>query len=108
MSMWRGSVAVAAVVLRCHSARHWAPGSLDPGLLSTGGAFDGHSDGMTSLLPDEGERLTTGSERDLDSADSVVCQAVLVHASWAVVQGRGMADDGVMARGGWSATCVPR
>jgi hypothetical protein len=44
---------------------------------------------MTSLLPDEGERLTTGSQRDLDSADSVLRQAVLVHASWAVVQGRG-------------------
>ena len=38
---------------------------------------------MTSLLPDEGEHLTTGWEDDLDPADSIVRQAVLAHASWA-------------------------
>ena len=39
---------------------------------------------------DEGEQLTTGWERDLDSADSVVRQAVLVDASWAVGQARSL------------------
>jgi hypothetical protein len=45
---------------------------------------------MTSLLPDEGEQLTTGWEPDVDPADSVVRQAVMVHASWAVAQARGL------------------
>jgi hypothetical protein len=41
---------------------------------------------MTSMLPDEGEHLTTGWEPDLDTSDSIVRQAVLAHASWAVAQ----------------------
>lgn len=41
---------------------------------------------MTSLLPSEDEHLTTGWEPDLAAADSIVRQAVLVHASWAVAQ----------------------
>ncbi len=45
---------------------------------------------MTSLLPDAGEQLTTGWKRDLDSADSVVRQVVLVHPSWAVAQARSL------------------
>lgn len=36
-----------------------------------------------SLLPDHDEHLTDGWEPDLDPADSVIRQAVLVHASWA-------------------------
>jgi hypothetical protein len=40
---------------------------------------------MASLLPDDhDEHLTTGWEPDLDAADTVVRQAVLAHASWAV------------------------
>ena len=38
---------------------------------------------MTSMLPEEGEYLTTGWEDDLDPADSVFRQAVLAHVSWA-------------------------
>ncbi|MGH2476231.1 MAG: GNAT family N-acetyltransferase [Candidatus Limnocylindrales bacterium] len=38
---------------------------------------------MTSLLADDGEQLTTGWEPDVAAGDSVVRQAVLVHASWA-------------------------
>jgi hypothetical protein len=38
---------------------------------------------MTSLLPEEGEHLTTGWEDDLDPADSIERQAVLAHVSWA-------------------------
>jgi hypothetical protein len=45
---------------------------------------------MTSLLADEGAQLTTSWERDLDSADSAVRQAVLVDASWAVAQARSL------------------
>jgi len=45
---------------------------------------------MTSMLPDEGEHLATGWDADLDPADSIVRQAVLVHASWAVAQARGL------------------
>ena len=36
-----------------------------------------------SVVPDEGEHLTTGWERDLDPADTLVRRAVLAHASWA-------------------------
>jgi len=41
---------------------------------------------VSTLLPDEGEYLTTGWEPDLAAADTLVRQAVYVHASWAVVQ----------------------
>jgi GNAT superfamily N-acetyltransferase len=46
--------------------------------------------GMTSLLPDDDEHLTTGWEPDVDPADSVVRASVLVHASWAVAQARSL------------------
>lgn len=39
---------------------------------------------MTSILPPEGEHLTTGWEPTLPAEDSLVRQAVLVHALWAV------------------------
>ncbi|KRF46064.1 GNAT family N-acetyltransferase [Terrabacter sp. Soil810] len=38
---------------------------------------------MSSMLPEEGEHLTTGWEDDLAPADSLVRQAVLAHVSWA-------------------------
>ncbi|TCC05281.1 GNAT family N-acetyltransferase [Kribbella soli] len=38
----------------------------------------------SSILPPEGETLATGWEPDLAPADSLIRQAVLVHASWAV------------------------
>ncbi|MGA9310561.1 MAG: hypothetical protein WBV74_09345 [Pseudonocardiaceae bacterium] len=38
----------------------------------------------TSMLPAEGEHLTTGWEPDLAAGDTLVRQAVLVHASWPV------------------------
>jgi hypothetical protein len=38
----------------------------------------------TSLLPPEGEHLTDGWEPDCPAHDTLVRQAVLVHASWAV------------------------
>ncbi|HEU4948984.1 MAG TPA: GNAT family N-acetyltransferase [Kribbella sp.] len=37
-----------------------------------------------SILPPEGEHLTTGWEPDLPPGDSLVRRAVLVHASWVV------------------------
>jgi GNAT superfamily N-acetyltransferase len=43
----------------------------------------------TSMLPAEGEYLTTGWEPDLAAGDSLVRQAVLVHASWPVRVARG-------------------
>src|SRR4029453_5951236 len=43
----------------------------------------------SSILPPEGETLATGWEPDLDPADSLVRQAVLAHASWAVDAPRG-------------------
>jgi hypothetical protein len=39
---------------------------------------------MTSILPPEGEYLTTGWEPALPAEDSLLRQAVLVHALWAV------------------------
>jgi hypothetical protein len=45
---------------------------------------------MTSLLPDEGEHLTTGWEPDVAPFDSVVRASVLVHASWAIAQARSL------------------
>ena len=57
---------------------------------------------MTSLLPEEGEHLTTGWEDDLDPADSIVRQAVLAHVSWA--EALTTAARGDFARGaGWCA-----
>jgi hypothetical protein len=57
-----------------------------------------------SLLPDETEHLTTGWEPDCPPADSLVRQAVLVHASWATElaqrAGRPWHRDGEWA-GGW-------
>ena len=38
---------------------------------------------MTSLLPEEGEYLTTGWEPDVAAGDSLVRQAVDAHVSWA-------------------------
>lgn len=38
----------------------------------------------SSILPPEGEHLATGWEPDLPATDSLVRQAVLAHASWAV------------------------
>ncbi|QNE22255.1 N-acetyltransferase [Kribbella qitaiheensis] len=38
----------------------------------------------SSILPPEGEQLATGWEPDLPVADSLVRQAVLAHASWAI------------------------
>ncbi|MEV8372014.1 GNAT family N-acetyltransferase [Kribbella sp. NPDC056861] len=38
----------------------------------------------SSILPPEGEHLATGWEPELPAADSLVRQAVLAHASWAV------------------------
>ncbi|GAA1145921.1 hypothetical protein GCM10009630_50570 [Kribbella jejuensis] len=38
----------------------------------------------SSILPPEGEQLATGWEPDLAPADSLIRQAVLAHASWAV------------------------
>jgi len=38
---------------------------------------------MTSILPSEGEQLTTGWEPGVPAEDSVVRQSVLVHADWA-------------------------
>ncbi len=37
-----------------------------------------------SIVPEEGEDLTTGWEPDVPASDSLVRRAVLVHASWAV------------------------
>lgn len=45
---------------------------------------------MSSLLPDDDERLTSGWEPDLDPADSVVRASVLVHGSWAIAQARSL------------------
>jgi hypothetical protein len=38
---------------------------------------------MSSMLPEEGEHLTTGWEDDVPATDSLVRQAVLAHVSWA-------------------------
>jgi hypothetical protein len=57
---------------------------------------------MASMLPDEGEYLTTGWEPELEPADSLVRQAVLAHVSWARViatAARGSAVD----QPGWGA-----
>ncbi|GAB2586042.1 hypothetical protein [Kribbella endophytica] len=42
----------------------------------------------SSILPPEDEHLTTGWEPDVPAADSLVRQAVLAHASWAVAAAR--------------------
>jgi hypothetical protein len=56
-----------------------------------------------SLLPPEHERLTTGWEPDVPEDDTLLRQAVLVHASWAVTLarkvGRPWRDEGAWAGG---------
>lgn len=54
------------------------------------------------LLPDEGEHLTTGWEPDVDPSDSLVRQAVLVHAAWAV-KGARSADRPWIDGADWAA-----
>lgn len=44
---------------------------------------------MASSIPPEGEHLTTGWEPELPAEDTLVRQAVLVHASWPVEVARG-------------------
>lgn len=56
------------------------------------------------LLPPEDEHLTTGWEPDLAAADTLVRQAVLVHASWPVSVARGAGRpwaSGPRWAGGW-------
>ncbi|MBA2474075.1 MAG: hypothetical protein H0V41_18275 [Pseudonocardiales bacterium] len=58
----------------------------------------------TSMLPPEGEHLTTGWEPDLAAGDTLVRQAVLVHASWPVRVARGAGRpwrSGPRWAGGW-------
>ncbi len=56
-----------------------------------------------SLLPPEHERLTSGWEPDVPEDDTLVRQAVLVHASWAITLarkvGRPWRDEGAWAGG---------
>src|SRR5689334_5681197 len=42
----------------------------------------------SSILPPQDEHLSTGWEPDVPAADSLVRQAVLAHASWAVAPAR--------------------
>ncbi|MBX7433692.1 GNAT family N-acetyltransferase [Mycobacterium sp. Y57] len=56
---------------------------------------------MTSMLPEEGEHLTTGWEPDLPAGDSLVRQAVLAHVAWADAVARA-AGGTVVERPGWS------
>ena len=56
------------------------------------------------MLPAEGEHLTTGWEPDLAPDDTLVRQAVLVHASWPVTVARGAGRPwffGPRWAGGW-------
>jgi GNAT superfamily N-acetyltransferase len=58
----------------------------------------------TSMLPAEGEHLTTGWEPDLPAGDTLVRRAVLVHASWPVHVARGAGrpwQSGPRWAGGW-------
>jgi hypothetical protein len=58
----------------------------------------------TSMLPAEGEHLTTGWEPDLPAGDTLVRAAVLVHASWPVRVARGAGRpwrSGPLWSGGW-------
>ncbi|MGH4010898.1 MAG: GNAT family N-acetyltransferase [Pseudonocardiaceae bacterium] len=58
----------------------------------------------TSILPAEGEHLTTGWEPDLAADDTLLRQAVLVHASWPVQVARGAGRpwrSGPRWAGGW-------
>lgn len=58
----------------------------------------------TSILPAEGEHLTTGWEPDLAADDTLLRQAVLVHASWPVQVARGAGRpwrSGPQWAGGW-------
>jgi GNAT superfamily N-acetyltransferase len=58
----------------------------------------------TSMPPEESEHLTTGWEPDLAAGDTLVRQAVLVHASWPVRVARGAGRpwrSGPRWAGGW-------
>ncbi|MFC5993556.1 GNAT family N-acetyltransferase [Pseudonocardia hispaniensis] len=57
-----------------------------------------------SILPPEGERLTAGWEPELPSGDTLLRQAVLVHASWPVTVARAAGRpwrSGTTWAGGW-------
>jgi hypothetical protein len=61
------------------------------------------SGAVSSLLPDADQHLTSGWEPDVPAADSVVRQAVLVHASWTVATARALgkaSHDGAEWAGG--------
>ena len=49
--------------------------------LTVGRVDDGHV--TESIVPDEGEHLTTGWEPEVPATDTLVRRATLVHASWA-------------------------
>ena len=66
---------------------------------------------MTSMLPEQGEYLTTGWERDLDPADSLVRQGVDAHVSWAralttAARGRFVEADAFCAGSGGGASAL--
>ncbi|GEL17268.1 GNAT family N-acetyltransferase [Pseudonocardia asaccharolytica] len=54
-----------------------------------------------SILPPEGEHLTTGWEPDLPPGDTLLRQAVLVHASWPVAVARAAGRPG-RSGAGWA------
>ena len=57
-----------------------------------------------SIIPPEGEHLTTGWEPDVPAHDTLVRQAVLAHASWPVDIARGAGRpwrSGPRWAGGW-------
>lgn len=66
---------------------------------------------MTSMLPEQGEYLTTGWERDLDPADSLVRQGIDAHVSWAralttAARGRFVEADAFCAGSGGAASAL--
>jgi len=66
---------------------------------------------MTSMLPGPGEYLTTGWERDLDPADSLVREGVDAHVSWAralttAARGRFVETDAFCAGFGGGASAL--
>lgn len=67
-----------------------------------GAAPSGTVVSVTSILPPEGEQLTTGWEAAVPAEDSVVRQAVLAHAAWAVEPAR-CADRPWHDGDGWAA-----
>lgn len=65
---------------------------------------------MTSMLPEEGEHLTTGWEPGLRAEDSLLRQAVLAHVGWAHALARatgGVAVDQPGWSGGFGGTASP-